>query len=106
MRFSWDPEKSEANLRERGFDFAFATLVFDGPTLERELAEGLWRAPLPRDRPGPVTRTDGVFHRSCAARPRLGKSHHLRPPEQPPGTQSVQEGPRRPLRCPLEGGPI
>lgn len=35
MEFDWDPAKSEANLRERGFDFAFATLVFDGPTLER-----------------------------------------------------------------------
>jgi uncharacterized DUF497 family protein len=35
MDFEWDPEKSDANLRERGFDFEFATLVFDGPTLER-----------------------------------------------------------------------
>ena len=30
-----DAPKSERNLAERGFDFAFATLVFDGPTLER-----------------------------------------------------------------------
>ena len=35
MRFIWDPEKSERNLAERGFDFAFASLAFDGPTLER-----------------------------------------------------------------------
>jgi uncharacterized DUF497 family protein len=35
MEFDWDPAKSDANLRERGFDFAFATLVFDRPTLER-----------------------------------------------------------------------
>ena len=35
MRFTWDSRKSEANLDERGFDFAFATLIFDGPTLER-----------------------------------------------------------------------
>lgn len=35
MRFSWDARKSEANLAQRGFDFAFASLVFDGPTLER-----------------------------------------------------------------------
>jgi uncharacterized DUF497 family protein len=34
VRFTWDPSKNEANLAERGFDFAFATLVFDGPTLE------------------------------------------------------------------------
>lgn len=35
MLCSWDPRKSEANLEERGFDFEFASLVFDGPTLER-----------------------------------------------------------------------
>lgn len=32
--FEWDEAKSEANLRERGFDFAYAALIFDGPTLE------------------------------------------------------------------------
>jgi uncharacterized DUF497 family protein len=36
MRLTWDPAKSDANLRERGFDFAFASLVFDGRTLEQE----------------------------------------------------------------------
>lgn len=36
MEFEWDPAKSEANLRDRGFDFEFATLVFSGPTLEKE----------------------------------------------------------------------
>ena len=36
MRCTWDELKSEANLRDRGFDFAFAALVFGGPTLERE----------------------------------------------------------------------
>lgn len=35
MRFTWDPEKSERNLAERGFDFAFAASAFGGPTLER-----------------------------------------------------------------------
>ena len=35
MRFVWDARKNERNLRERGFDFEFATQVFDGPTLER-----------------------------------------------------------------------
>lgn len=33
MRYAWDVAKSAANLRERGFDFEFATLVFEGPTL-------------------------------------------------------------------------
>lgn len=36
MRFAWDLRKSEENLRVRGFDFEFATLVFEGPTLERQ----------------------------------------------------------------------
>lgn len=35
MWFSWDPEKNSANYRDRGFDFALAALIFDGPTLER-----------------------------------------------------------------------
>jgi uncharacterized protein len=36
VRFEWDEPKSGANLRERGFDFEFASLVFDGATLEAE----------------------------------------------------------------------
>jgi uncharacterized protein len=35
VRFSWDARKSTRNLRERGFDFEFATQIFDGTTLER-----------------------------------------------------------------------
>jgi uncharacterized protein (DUF4415 family) len=31
----WDARKSDRNLRERGFDFEFATQIFDSPTLER-----------------------------------------------------------------------
>ena len=30
------PSKSDANLVARGFDFEFATLIFSGPTFERE----------------------------------------------------------------------
>src|SRR5262245_36297249 len=36
MGFSWDSEKSDANFQEPGFDFAFASLIFEAPTLERE----------------------------------------------------------------------
>ena len=36
MRFEWDEAKSDANLHERGFDFEFATLIFDSPTREVE----------------------------------------------------------------------
>lgn len=36
MRFEWDARKSDRNLQQRGFDFEFATQMFDGPTLERE----------------------------------------------------------------------
>ena len=36
MRFTWDARKSTENLAARGFDFEFATLIFEGPTLERD----------------------------------------------------------------------
>lgn len=36
MRFEWDAAKSDANLEERGLDFAFASLVFEASTLEVE----------------------------------------------------------------------
>jgi uncharacterized protein (DUF4415 family)/uncharacterized DUF497 family protein len=36
VRFEWDAAKSDANLRVRGFDFEFASLIFDGPTFEVE----------------------------------------------------------------------
>jgi uncharacterized protein len=35
VRFHWDQRKSTRNFRERGFDFEFATLIFESPTLER-----------------------------------------------------------------------
>lgn len=35
MRFIWDARKSTRNLRERGFDFEFATQVFEARTGER-----------------------------------------------------------------------
>lgn len=35
MRFEWHAAKSERNLAARGFDFAFASLIFQGATLER-----------------------------------------------------------------------
>jgi uncharacterized DUF497 family protein len=34
--FEWDEAKSRKNLRERGFDFEFATRIFDGPCIEEE----------------------------------------------------------------------
>lgn len=36
MRFTWDERKRNANLRDHGFDFADARLVFDGPTVTYE----------------------------------------------------------------------
>jgi uncharacterized DUF497 family protein len=68
VHFSWDARKSTANLDARGFDFAFASLVFDGPTLEKEdrrreygerrivvigLAQGIALTVVYTDRPRP-----------------------------------------------------
>ena len=36
MRVTYDPEKRERTLRERGLDFEDARIVFDGITLEVE----------------------------------------------------------------------
>ena len=36
VRFEWHALKSELNLTRRGFDFEFATLVFDGKVVEWE----------------------------------------------------------------------
>lgn len=34
MEFEWDPNKSDATYVRRGFDFALAIGIFDGPTVE------------------------------------------------------------------------
>ena len=34
--FEWDQTKSDKNLAERGFDFAYASRIFDGDVLEWE----------------------------------------------------------------------
>jgi len=34
MSFEWDEEKRRLNLRNHGVDFAFASRIFNGPTLE------------------------------------------------------------------------
>ncbi|WP_375456167.1 BrnT family toxin [uncultured Methylobacterium sp.] len=36
MAFAWDEAKHERNLRERGFGFDFAALIFEGDTIEVE----------------------------------------------------------------------
>jgi uncharacterized DUF497 family protein len=34
-KFSWDSRKSDVCLADRGFDFALASRLFEGPTFER-----------------------------------------------------------------------
>ena len=73
MRFTWDPVKSDANYQERGFDFEFASLIFDGPVLMVEdtrrdygeprfaaigLADKLHLTVVFTDRPGQEGETD------------------------------------------------
>jgi uncharacterized DUF497 family protein len=36
QRFEWDEAKSDGTLQLRGFDFAYASLIFDGPVLEAD----------------------------------------------------------------------
>lgn len=79
MRFEWDHTKSEGNLRERGFDFAFASLIFDGLTFEAEdrrndygerrlvaigIADGIHVTVVYTDR---QSRKDGILRRIISA---------------------------------------
>lgn len=34
VEFEWDPTKSEATFRLRGFDFAYASRIFEGERIE------------------------------------------------------------------------
>ena len=43
MELEWDEAKSRRNLLQRGFDFAHAALVFEGPVIEREDARKDYR---------------------------------------------------------------
>jgi uncharacterized protein len=47
--FSWDPDKRESNIKERGVDFAEAALLFENDVLEaadhrKDYGEQRWRA--------------------------------------------------------------
>lgn len=48
--FSWDQQKSEVNLADRGFDFGFASVIFAG-TKERIAYEAAIEAQVPKSRP-------------------------------------------------------
>ena len=43
MEFEWDEAKSDRTRRERGFGFAEAALIFNGPALEWEDRRQDWR---------------------------------------------------------------
>lgn len=40
--FEWDAAKSEANFRDRGFDFEYASRVFASPLLEADDARAVY----------------------------------------------------------------
>ena len=77
--FEWDAEKSDANYRLRGVDFAFASRVFDGVTVEVEdrrrhygerrlvavgVVEGIWLTVVYTDR---IVAPDSVVRRIITA---------------------------------------
>ena len=43
--FEWDETKSRRNLRERGFDFEFATRIFEGSLIEEQDRRRDYREP-------------------------------------------------------------
>lgn len=36
MKFEWDEDKRQATINDRGVDFLYAALIFEGETLTRE----------------------------------------------------------------------
>ena len=54
MQFEWDEAKSDATFEARGFDFAYAALVFDDP-------ERIERADTRKDYGEPRWQTIGVI---------------------------------------------
>lgn len=36
MKFEWNEEKRQRTIKERGIDFLYAALIFEGPTLTKE----------------------------------------------------------------------
>jgi uncharacterized DUF497 family protein len=83
VRFSWDPEKSDASFHDRGFDFDFASLIFEEPTLEREDT----RQDYGERRIIAIGLAAGVELTVCLHRPprcqrRGGPPNHFSPPEQ------------------------
>lgn len=36
MKFEWNEEKRQATIKDRGVDFLYAALIFEGDTLTRE----------------------------------------------------------------------
>jgi uncharacterized protein len=89
MRFTWDRKKSAVNYRARGFDFAFASLIFDGPVLMVEdtrrdygerrfvavgLADRIHITLVFTDRTGPK---NGIIRRIISARRSSRKEREL-----------------------------
>jgi uncharacterized DUF497 family protein len=100
-RFDWDEHKSASTFATRGFDFDFATLVFDGPTAERiddredygevrvvaiGIAEGVHFTVVYTDR----VDAGGLLRRIISAR---RSNHHERQAYQK-ALQEAQPGPR------------
>ena len=81
MEIEFDPAKSERNLRERGFDFAFASRVFLGqPTIFEDT-----RRDYGETRMIAIGEIDGRLFKVVFHRPRERPPYHLCQPRQPTG---------------------
>ena len=80
MDFTWDAGKSDDNLRDCGFDLAFASLIFDGVTVEVEDR----RRDYGEKRMVAIGQADGIHLTVVYTDRRPRAAHHLGPEEQPP----------------------
>lgn len=101
----WDASKSDANLQERGFDFEFASLVFEHPMLVAEdirhdygerrmvaigLADGLHLTVVFTDRTGP----DGEIERRVISARRSNRPERRLYDQEIASAQNAESRPR------------
>lgn len=105
VKCAWDASKSDANLRERGFDFEFARLVFEQPVVVVEdarhdygerrmvaigLADGVHLTVVFTDRPG----ADGQIERRVISARRSNRRERRHYDHEIASTKNTEPGPR------------
>ena len=85
MEFAWDEDKHHRKLRERGFGFDFAALIFAGPVIEKRDT----RKEYGELRMLALGEVEGIVLAVIYHRPRGCAPHYFRPPGEQEGTRRM-----------------